>query len=270
MYKMIVCDLDETLLNNQKKIDPATVTAIKAALAKGVYFVPNTGRSYLSVDNVLTKLGMLHEPDTYIISYNGGITVENSQHRVLAMHPLEFDTIKQIFNIGIAAGVCLHVYAKERDYIANMDDNERAYLNGRANDWVLLDEPNIDFLKNEPLFKIIFQADLATRQQLAQKVQAEVKQPLAVTYSSDRYVEFNHAGVNKGAAALELGGKLGIKPEEIIAIGDNSNDIPMLKAAGLGVSVANGTDEAKAASNFVTTANNDHDAVAEVIQKFIL
>ena len=93
---------------------------------------------------------------------------------------------------------------------------------------------------------------------------------LTVSFSSGRYVEFNPAGVDKGTAAVQLGEILDIKPEEIIAAGDNSNDLPMLKAVGLPVSVANGLDVVKENAKYITEADNNHDALAEVINKFIL
>ena len=68
---------------------------------------------------------------------------------------------------------------------------------------------------------------------------------------------------------MHLGEILGIKPKEIIAIGDNGNDVPMIKAAGLGVSVANGREFVKEIADYVTEADNNHDPVAEVIEKFI-
>ena len=69
---------------------------------------------------------------------------------------------------------------------------------------------------------------------------------------------------------MKLGEMLGIKREEIIAIGDNGNDLSMIEACGLGVSMANGRDFLKAKAQYVTQNDNNHDGVAEVIEKFVL
>ena len=69
---------------------------------------------------------------------------------------------------------------------------------------------------------------------------------------------------------LAFAARLGIAPEETIAVGDNSNDVSMIRAAGLGCAVANATDEAKAAADYVCQADNNAGAVAEVIEKFVL
>ena len=91
-----------------------------------------------------------------------------------------------------------------------------------------------------------------------------------VSYSSNRFIEFNHTGVNKGTGLMSLAGMLGVKTEETIAIGDNFNDLSMIKAAGLGVGVANSIEGIKKDCDYITKASNDEGAVAEVIEKFIL
>mgnify|MGYP003362216269 FL=1 len=83
------------------------------------------------------------------------------------------------------------------------------------------------------------------------------------------YAEFNHLGTDKGTATLELADSLGIKKDEILALGDNSNDLPMLRKVGMPVVVANGTTEAKSLAKYVTK-NNYQTGVAEAIEKFVL
>jgi hydroxymethylpyrimidine pyrophosphatase-like HAD family hydrolase len=111
--------------------------------------------------------------------------------------------------------------------------------------------------------------DIDVRHAIADKVYAQVGDWADLTYSSGRYAEFNPKGVNKGTATLKLGEYLGIKPDEIIAFGDNSNDLPMLRAVGMPVSVANGIDEVKDVAKYVTKADYNT-GVAEAINKFVL
>src|SRR5699024_5142925 len=89
------------------------------------------------------------------------------------------------------------------------------------------------------------------------------------TYSSGLYVEVNQAGVDKGRAVLALATRLGIKRAEVLALGDNFNDLTMLTAAGTGVAVANGIPEIKAIADYVTTADYST-GVAEAINKLVL
>ena len=91
----------------------------------------------------------------------------------------------------------------------------------------------------------------------------------AVSYSSNRYMEFNALGVDKGQGLIDLADKLSIAIEDTIAVGDNYNDMAMLKVAGLAVAANNAVDEVKAACDYTTKANNNEGVVAELIEKFI-
>ena len=111
--------------------------------------------------------------------------------------------------------------------------------------------------------------DIPYLQQIEHEV-ADVTANLDVSYSSNRYLEFNARGVNKGAGLLRLADLLGVAREDTIAIGDNWNDFPMIEAAGLGVAVANAVEDMKPRCDYVCEASCDGNAVAEVIRKFVL
>ena len=91
-----------------------------------------------------------------------------------------------------------------------------------------------------------------------------------VSYSSNRYIEFNHKGVNKGAGLKKLADLLHIDIQDTIAIGDNYNDLSMIKDAGLGVGVQNAAPGIKTDCDYITTATCEEGAVCEVIEKFVL
>lgn len=271
MYKLIVCDMDETLLADNKTITPRTVEAVKRAVKKGVRFSPNTGRGFSSVQGNLETLGLKDVPGQYVISYNGAAIVENKDNRVIKTETMNFETVKELFRLGIShPEYCVHVYTVDGLYIWNLNDDELAYIDGRLDGYEQPEEESIEFLRETPITKIIFNVPSEDERLALQKyVQENFEEPLNITFSSDRYIEFNSRKADKGQAALYLGRVLGIRPEEIIAIGDNGNDVPMIKAAGLGVSVANGREFVKEIADYVTEADNNHDAVAEVIEKFI-
>lgn len=273
MYKMIVCDLDETLMSDDGTLSEKNTAAIQAAAAKGVYFVPNSGRSYTSFQNDLEKMRLRDQPNQYSISYNGGLIVENKDNRPIAVNAMPFEVAKAVFATGAAdSKAATHVYTQDKLYIYHPISEDSAYLINRGVDFEEMKTTDFDQFKGMNVMKVIMALPtMDERQQMRAAVESKVDPAkLAVTYSSDRYVEFNPAGINKGSAAIQLGELLNIKPEEIIAAGDNSNDLPMLKVVGLPVSVANGIDSVKDAAKYVTEADNNHDALAEVINKFIL
>ncbi|MDA5387692.1 MULTISPECIES: Cof-type HAD-IIB family hydrolase [Loigolactobacillus] len=271
MYKMIVCDMDETLLDNQAKISKKNEQAIKAFTAQGGHFVLNTGRSFLSVQDNLKQLGLIDKPNQYVIAYNGGAIVENRANQILTVNQMPFETVKQIFDYAVKRNVTVHIYAVQGLYMWRPSDQELHYIKQRVADFDILTSSNIDGLKQQPLVKILYQADdPAFRKELSQAVAALLPDELTITFSSNRYVEFNPAGIDKGTATLQLAKQLRVKPSEIMAIGDNSNDLAMLNAAGLGVSVQNGTAAVKQAAGYVTQATNNESGVAEALEKFAL
>jgi len=273
MYKMIVCDLDETLMNDDGSLSEKNAAAIQAATAKGVYFVPNSGRSYTSFQNDLEKMQLRDKAGQYSISYNGGLILENAGNRPIAVNAMPYEMAKTVFETGAAEPqAATHIYTQDVLYIYHPTPDDSAYLTNRGVSFKVLDEPNFEQFKEMAIMKVIMALPtMAARKQMQQAVEAKVDPTaLTVTYSSDRYVEFNRAGVNKGTASVQLGKLLGITPDEIIAAGDNGNDLSMLHAVGLPVSVANGIDSVKSVAKYVTTADNNHDAIAEIINKFIL
>ena len=270
MYKLIACDMDETLLNTKdRKVSAKNVETIQRARQKGVKFVPATGRGYRSIQGTLTELGLIDLPNEYVISFNGGAIVENQNNRLLHFDGISFELAEEFFKRGLNYDVCIHVYTLDTVYVYNFTDNEKAYLNGRMEVEEFFDK-NINFLKGQEIVKALY---VNTDQDYLHKIESELKDITAdvdVSYSSNRYIEFNHKGVNKGQGLLNLAKRLGIKQEETIAIGDNFNDISMIEAAGLGVGVANCVEGIKPQCDYITSATCDEDAVAEVIDKFIL
>ena len=274
MYRLIACDLDETLLDDEHRIPERVRRAIAAARERGARFVPATGRPYESVDDTLADLGLLDEPGEYVISFNGGVITENAD----TAHPLTTcslapEVAEALYQAGIERGLCIHVYTLEHVYLYNYWPEERSYIEGRMN-IVKTNEQTLDFVEKngEVVVKILFMSlDMDELRRTERELAASgLTEGLDVVYSSNRYLEFNAPGINKGAGLLALAERLGIAPEETMAIGDNSNDVPMLRAAGLGVAVANASAEALAAADYVCEADNNAGGVAEAIERFVL
>lgn len=273
MYKMIVCDLDETLMNDDGTLSEKNAAAIQAATKKGVYFVANSGRSYTSFQDNLAQMHLRDQPDQYSISYNGGLILENAGNRPIAVNAMPFELARAIFEVGAAdPEAATHIYTQDQLFIYHSTADDSAYLTNRGAEFTPVTSADFNQFKSLNVMKIIMALPTVEKRQAMRAAVEAVVDPaqLAVTFSSGRYVEFNQAGVDKGSAAVQLGQLLGIKPAEIIAAGDNSNDLPMLRAVGLPVSVANGIDDVKAAAKYVTEADNNHDAIAEIINKFVL
>ena len=273
-YKMLVSDLDETFLNDDGTIHKENVQMVKKAVTQGFKFVPNTGRSFESVQEMLKKLGLYNQADQYVISFNGSAIVENKNNRIIATQDMSASLAKRIFKAGIINdAIDVHIYTLNKLFIYNVSDSDKKYLETRGVTYENLKSDDLSFLNTvQPIMKVIFEhPDIQVRHQINDAVIASVGgDQVEATYSSDRYVEFNLKGVDKGTASLLLGERLGITQDEIIAIGDNNNDLKMIQAAGLGVSVANGIPAIKDVADVVTTRTNNEGAIAEVLNQFVL
>lgn len=269
MYKIIACDLDETLLSRDHTVSRRNKTAIEKARRMGVKFVPATGRGYDSVEPTLKELNLFQEEQEYVISFNGGAITENKGNRLLHFQGISFDLASQLYKRGQNYDVTIHIYTRDVVYLYNAAPDDAKSLSARMNIREITCK-DIDFLKDTDIVKALY---MNTDYDYLRRIEDDYRDlaPLMdVSYSSNRFIEFNCKGVNKGAGLLSLGKLLGVKPEETIAIGDNFNDLSMIKAAGLGVGVKNSIEGIKKDCDYITEADHEEGAVAEVIEKFIL
>ena len=269
-YKIIACDMDETLLSSDASICRRNIEAIAKAKAQGVKFVPCTGRGFRSVEGVLKTLNLFDEANQYIIGFNGASITENKGHRSLFWDPIPFDLADRIYRKSASYGLCMHIYTRDTVYISGITPDEEDFLRGRMA-YVPTAEKTLDFLRGkEEVCKLII---MHTDYSRLQEIHAEMMpllDDITVSFSSNRYIEFMHKGVTKGVALLKLAAMLGVEPEETMAIGDNINDIEMLQAAGLSVGVRNLNPLIRQYCNVVTNATNNDGAVGEAIETFVL
>lgn len=271
MYRLIACDLDETLLNDQHQICQKNIEAIKKATAMGVKFIPATGRGYTSIENVLQTLDLYGKKGEYVLSFNGCALTENSDGKLLAFDGLNFDLAKALFQFGLKKDVCIQVYTKDMVYVYRFNDDERERFHRQGSLYREIATPDITFLKDEPIAKVLYEnLDIPYLQSFEKEMASITEGNIAVSYSSNRYVEFNRLGVNKGDAMLKLAAILGIKQEETIAVGDHYNDLPMLMKAGLSVAAGNAVEDVKKVCDYVCHNTNNEGVLAEVIERFIL
>lgn len=269
MYKIIACDLDETLLDSNRTVSSRNIEAIRKAHDIGVKFVPTTGRGYHSVEPTLKDLGLFQKKDEYVISYNGGAITENLNNRLLHFQGISFELASELYLRGQKYDVAIHIYTKDMMYLYHATPDDFKSLSARMNVTEISGD-NIDFLKGTDIVKALY---MNTDYQYLRSIEedyADLASQMDISYSSNRFIEFNHVGVNKGAGLLSLAKLLGVRQEETIAIGDNFNDLSMIKAAGLGVGVKNSIEGIKKDCDYITEVTNDESAVAEVIEKFVL
>ena len=271
MIRLIACDLDETLLDERKHITERNLRAIQRAKEElGVYFVPASGRGYTSMTDVMKELGVFQQKAEYTISNNGGIVIENENYQHISFHCFPFETALHLFEYGIENGLSVEVFTANQVYGFQLDEEERDWLFMFKHDAIECTEHHIDFLKDEPIVKVLFEKkDMDELYQIACDIKPLTDGKASVSFSSNRYLELNPPGVDKGKGLIELAHYLHIPIAETMAIGDNFNDKEMLEAAGVAVAVNNAIDEIKEIADYVTQSDHNESGVAEAIHHFI-
>jgi Cof subfamily protein (haloacid dehalogenase superfamily) len=263
--------MDGTLLNKDGQVSHRNISAIKAAHAKGVKVTVCTGRLFASARLYADML----EVKTPVIASNGAYIREKDKDDVIYKSVLGYknsmdilDVLKK-YDITFFYNTCDSVFMKKID-----PDNAYARINKtlsedkqialhEVNDW----ERTLKENENEILKCICVDKDIE-KVALVKKELLKL-QDLEVVSSMNTNFEIMNKGASKGRAVEILAGFYGIGSEEVMCIGDNENDMSMIKYAGMGVAMGNGEDFVKEVADFVTDTNNN-DGVAKAIEKFIL
>lgn len=266
--RILFTDLDGTLLNSNKEISARNANAIEQALQKGHKIVITTGRPIFSAIRLSEELNLMKE-GCYTVSFNGGLIYDNFQHKSIQEIPIPMKYVSLIFHEARKINLHCHTYTDE--YVVAEKDTEAFALYKKQIKVTGMVVPDaISHLKKDPIKVCV--SDLYNHQNLLDfqaLITSLVKDELTSVFSSDVVLEFNLAKVSKGSAIAFLCNYLDIPLQNSVAVGDAENDISMIKAAHIGAVMTNGTSAVKQYADYITQNDNDHDGVAEVIEKFL-
>lgn len=267
MIKMVAIDIDGTLLTDDNKLTQKTKQIISEVRAKGIKVVLCSGRPTAGIINIAKELD-LDKEDELVISFNGAVTEELKNNRVLFKSPLTFEEFVEIENLSREIGVSYHIQSDDGIYTTNQDVSYYTLYDSWLNN-VNLKVRTLAELKTISINKILFVASPEEMDYIIRKVPYNLNKKYHLMKSLDCFFEFISKDTNKGLALKRIANKLGFQPDEVMAIGDNDNDISMLTYAGMGVAMGNASEKAKKASKFITKSNNE-DGVAFALQKWIV
>lgn len=274
VYRLVASDMDETFLDSNHAIPPTNLRALRRMRELGVLFVPSSGRWYSSImDNFPGEARELLE-GSYVLSYNGGFINRVGDPEPLTTCGLSRACAEELYARGRELGLAMHInVADGHVFVPDADDDERAYLASISGVTHVnsKDHPDLSFLEGRDIVKILYvNRDFDALQELGASL-APVAERLGVevTFSSKRYLEFMPAGVNKGTGLARLAEMLEIPLSEVIAVGDSANDLSMIQAAGLGVGVANATDDVRPSCDVVLDTTGMDGAFEELVERFL-
>ncbi len=290
MYKLVAIDLDGTLLDSYGQISDRNKNAIQNAINKGTKVILASGRGAMSVKNFGIETGA----NEYAICGNGAIVYDLKKEKIIYEQFLAKEKVLQLVNICEENSIYYSIYTensiitkslnynvlfynhentnkpdskKTKIYIT--DDIYQYILNRKENDYTkitICDDNSIIFNSIIRKLRTIKEVDVLDVGHISRKLMKLGTEIYSIEYF---YTEITNKNTHKWNALEFLIQKLGIKKQEVIAIGDNVNDQTMIENAGLGVAMANSAPYIQKIGDIVTDTNNE-DGVAKVIEKYIL
>lgn len=271
MYRLIASDMDETFLGAGHAVPAANIAALERMRALGILFVPSSGRPYPSIMGSLSGIDPALLCGSYVISYNGGFINRYGDPEPLLRTTMDRETVAWLYRYAVRHRICLHLYTASGRILAQfLNDAERAYVSGLQGVEQLPDDAcALTAAGDEELCKIIFMdPDFAAVKRLGESLRAQLDPAAAdITYSSGRYAEFVPYGVDKGTGLAHLAGLLGIDMADTVGVGDSANDLAMIRAAGLGVGVANASRDILPFCDLVLDTAADDGAFGELLDR---
>lgn len=264
-YKMIVLDLDDTLLKNDGTISKRTKEKLVKAQKNGVKVVLASGRPTYAIEKIATELE-LQKNGGYIISYNGARIIDCANNKELYSANITNEQIHELYDMSMQAGAYIQTYMG--DYIIASESNEYTDIEKEITGMdIIVPSDFKEYVTGDVVKAIVLQKPERLKE-IEELWKTVINARMYMTISKPFFLEFMNNEVDKSKSIKRLSELLGISMSEVIAIGDSYNDLSMIKAAGLGVAMANAVDCVKKVANYITD-DNEHDGVAKVIEKFV-
>ncbi len=266
-YKAIISDFDGTLFSSDGRIPEENIKAVGELIKSGGKFALCTGRMTASAIVMLEKFPF----NQLIAAYNGCEVWDNVNKKTLFKTGVKTDITLKIIEFAHKAGLLSFVYDGAEVFTEEQTDFAKFYA----------DTCKVKVNAAGDLKKFVNDRKLVTPKVMLAGYPEQIEEGFKksveifgkdceIAESYRGMIDFMPKGCDKGLAVKALSEIWGISPDDCVAIGDELNDAPMIKAAGLGVAMKNGREELKAVADVVTDRTNDEGGVAETIRRYCL
>jgi Cof subfamily protein (haloacid dehalogenase superfamily) len=268
MYKLLVLDVDGTLLNSRKELTPVTLATLLKVQQMGVQIVLASGRATYGL-RPLAGMLELDKYNGYILSYNGGQIFDMNTDKLLFERRIDSALIPYLEKKATQRHFTILTYRQDTVYTNNAADmhvREEAERNKmqlkEAARWA-------DSITFDPCKIMVASDDEAALEELENEWKKKLDGVLDVFRSEPYFLEVVPPSINKADTLGVLMGILSVDAEQIMAIGDGLCDIPMIQTAGLGIAMGNALEPVKRCTDY-TTATNDDEGVARAVEEHII
>lgn len=267
-YKLIISDLDNTLLSRSREISQENVDAIREYIQRGGVFTVSSGRMPESLEFYFRKIG-LYDLDMPVIGCNGSIIRTIKSKKVLFERCMPWEDVYKICLECERLGVYFHIYTRDRLLVSQENPINIEYCRichmtmhsvGKLSDYVLSNHPDIH--------KVLIALEPKDAPDMCRHMQ-DTFNGVQFFMTCEMFVEAAALEAGKGNAVRAMRDILGISESEIMGIGDNMNDISMLEAVGNAIAVDNAIDMVKKVADHIT-ASCDDSGVARAIREYAL
>lgn len=265
--KVMALDIDGTLLDDRKVLSAANREAVLMAQQQGIEVVLCTGRPIQGVQMV-SELLRLPTDLSYYVAYNGSLVENWKDKTTIFSKQLSRQTAAMICRLIEPYSVDVHGFTEKgiisfKPEIASYTVRE-SYLSAAPLQYCEVSQLD----RQTAFYKFMIVGEPEKLEQFYQVAHSELLQSVDCYFSEPHYLEVVPKGINKGAALQQLLTHLKLSTDQLLAIGDNYNDLEMLQLASVGVAMANSPQAIKDQSDHVTDSNN-HSGVAAAIKHFV-
>lgn len=264
MYKLFAFDIDGTLVNSDKQVMARTKQAMARLHEEGKYVVISSGRPFPGVKTVAEMVG--YENISFASCFNGGLVKDVHTGENIVKNELSTQDVYDLVDLAKEYGVDMHFY-DEKNVLTPLEPkfeyiNYEEKLSGMSAKVISLDgleihSPKVMLTAPEDVLKVV-----------EDNLDKEWYERFTIVKSEPYFLEFNPLGIDKGKSLAVLAEKLGVSQSEVMAFGDQNNDLSMIEWAGKGVAMGNAIASLKSASDYVTGTNDD-EGIADALEALV-
>lgn len=268
--KLLAVDMDGTLFDDEKNVSKENLEAITKLLDAGHVFAFDTGRPNQALKKILSVYKEFQRENVYMLGYQGVVGTSMLSEDILFGDYIDIDNAIEVINAILDAKFTCIVF--DNGCIYTFNDNHFIESYKALSKEQLIFVKDVEGLRDKKITKImaVDYDHPELLQEFKDRTADQFDDRFESFFSHYAFLEFVKRGTGKGDGIKKLAEYLNIPLSDVVACGDERNDISMVEVAGVGVAMANGRDELKAVADYITKKDNNNSGIAEVINEFFL